>query len=104
MSPRSKPFAIALGCALSVAFSAACGGERGPRSAADAEDESSSNGSSGSELETSAEIGALDEARVDQTFRSSLNGLQRCLNRGAERVEFLGGGVSFYIEVDKSGN
>lgn len=54
-------------------------------------------------LQASSEIGALDETRVEKTFKSALPALQSCLGKGAERVEFLGGGVSFFLKIDGLG-
>lgn len=52
----------------------------------------------------SSEIGGLDEEKVDAAFKSSLDGLQRCLTEGASRVEFLGGSVAFFVKIDASGH
>ena len=57
----------------------------------------------GSGVAVSSEIGGLDEEKVNAAFESSLAGLQRCLARGASRVEFLGGSVSFFVKIDTSG-
>lgn len=57
----------------------------------------------GSGLSASSEIGGLNEDEVDATFSSSVSGLQRCLDKGAKRVEFLGGSVSFFLKIDTSG-
>ncbi|HYQ18436.1 MAG TPA: AgmX/PglI C-terminal domain-containing protein [Polyangiaceae bacterium] len=51
----------------------------------------------------SSEIGGLNEDEVNASFESSLKGLQRCLNDGASRVEFLGGSVSFFVKIDSDG-
>lgn len=51
----------------------------------------------------SSEIGGLDESKVDATFKSSLGALQRCLDQGSSRVEFLGGAVAFFVKIDTSG-
>lgn len=81
-----------------------CGGGEAPaRSADDALGDGPGSRGSGEQMSASAEIGALDEAAVDRTFHKSLAGLERCLHTGARRVEFIGGKVSFYIEVDTSG-
>jgi hypothetical protein len=91
---------------FSVVFGlgAACGGNDTPaKSAREASDDDRRSQRDESGMSASAEIGALDEAAVDNTFRASLSGLERCLRVGARRVEFLGGGVAFYIEVDGSG-
>lgn len=51
----------------------------------------------------SSEIGGLDEEKVNAAFESSLSGLERCLQQGASRVEFLGGSVAFFIKIDMEG-
>lgn len=95
---------LTLWCLIgSLAFG--CGGGDAPaRSADDAETDGSGSRGRGEQMSASAEIGALDEAAVDRTFRKSLSGLERCLHTGARRVEFIGGKVSFYIEVDSGGS
>jgi len=55
------------------------------------------------QIQTSSEIGGLNEEQVDAAFSGALGGLQKCLDRGAERVEFLGGSVSFFVKIDASG-
>jgi len=54
-------------------------------------------------VQTSSEIGGMNEDAVEETFSSSLGGLERCLSRGAERVEFLAGSVSFFLKINTSG-
>ena len=51
----------------------------------------------------SSEIGGLNEEKVDAAFKSSLSGLERCLQQGSTRVEFLGGSVSFFVQIDAGG-
>jgi hypothetical protein len=58
---------------------------------------------SGSGVSVSSEIGGLNEEKVNAAFESSLNGLQRCLQQGATRVEFIGGSASFFLKIDASG-
>jgi hypothetical protein len=57
----------------------------------------------GSKLTMSSEIGGLDEQKVNAAFEASLSGLERCLQQGASRVEFLGGSVSFFVKIDMEG-
>jgi len=57
----------------------------------------------GSRPTMSSEIGGLDEEKVNSAFESSLSGLQRCLQQGSSRVEFLGGSVSFFVKIDTEG-
>lgn len=54
-------------------------------------------------IAATSEIGGMNEDEVDAAFKSSLKGLQRCLDKGASRVEFLGGSVSFFLKIDSSG-
>jgi len=54
-------------------------------------------------INATSEIGGLNEDEVDAAFKSSLKGLQRCLDKGASRVEFLGGSVSFFLKIDSAG-
>lgn len=54
-------------------------------------------------MRSSSEIGGMNEEKVDATFKRVLGSLEKCLNRGTERVEFLGGSVSFFIQVDSNG-
>jgi hypothetical protein len=99
---RSKPVAsIALLFASSLV---ACGGsEPAPKSASDAPvveggDEDHLHG-----VRATSEIGGMNEDAVEETFSASLGGLERCLSRGAERVEFLSGSVAFFLKIDTSG-
>jgi hypothetical protein len=57
----------------------------------------------GSGVSVSSEIGGLNEEKVNAAFESSLDGLQRCLQQGASRVEFIGGSASFFLKIDSSG-
>lgn len=50
-----------------------------------------------------AEIGALDEEHTDKVFEQTMGALERCLHSGAQRVEFLGGQVKFFVKVGPSG-
>src|SRR4051812_27623329 len=54
-------------------------------------------------VSTSAEIGGLNEEKVDKTFQRALSDFQRCLDDGAKRVEFLGGSVAFFLKIDAQG-
>jgi hypothetical protein len=54
-------------------------------------------------VSTSAEIGGLNEDEVEAVFKGALGALGKCLDSGSERLEFLGGKVSFSIKIDRSG-
>lgn len=49
-----------------------------------------------------AEIGALHEEQTAAAFKHSLRGLERCVEEGMQRIEFLSGDIAFYIEVNSS--
>jgi hypothetical protein len=68
-----------------------------------ADSEPESHEERGSSVSVSSEIGGLDETKVNAAFESSLSGLQRCLQQGSTRVEFLGGQVSFFVKIDTAG-
>jgi hypothetical protein len=79
----------------------ACGESTPTPKTADAEPETQEEQRSG--ISMSSEIGGLDEDKVNAAFEASLSGLQRCLQQGSSRVEFLGGQVSFFVKIDTAG-
>jgi hypothetical protein len=87
---------VTLGC-----LSLACG-ESAP-TAKTADDRAEDHEQKGAGPSVSSEIGGLDEDKVDAAFKSSLDGLQRCLTEGASRVELLGGSVAFFVKIDLTG-
>jgi hypothetical protein len=84
---------------------AGCGGASAPPASSHDESESFEGGGGHREsgVSASAEIGALDEEKVNRRFEAALRSLEKCVNDGARRVEFLGGAVSFYVKVDQAG-
>lgn len=85
---------------VSLSF-VACGDSAPPPKTADDEVKTEEEPRGGPSV--SSEIGGLNEDKVNKTFESSLSGLERCLQQGASRVEFLGGSVSFFVKIDTSG-
>lgn len=96
MRIRTVAFAA---CALALSCG---GGEPPPKTASDVPVDEE-RGEEGSPLAVSSEIGALDEDKVNEAFSGSIKELQRCLDRGSRRIEFIGGAVSFYVKVDGTG-
>lgn len=92
---------LPLGYALSLS---ACGGsEPSPKAAVvDAGKPKEEDDLHG--VRAMAEIGGMNEEDVEAVFKKTLPGLERCLNKGAERVEFLGGAVSFFVKVGTDGH
>jgi hypothetical protein len=91
-------------CLCTVLSVAACGGEEAgalrPK-LADRAPEQETDHLHG--VRATSEVGGLNEEAVEVTFKSSLGKLQRCLNEGSSRLEFLGGSVSFFLKIDASG-
>jgi hypothetical protein len=54
-------------------------------------------------MAASAEIGALDEAKVTSTFNGALGDLQKCLAAGAKRNELEGGDIGFFVKIGSTG-
>jgi len=81
---------------------AGCGGSEPAARHAALKDETPKT-ESGPGIVASAEIGGMNEEAVDAAFNSSVKGLQRCLDAGSKRVEFLGGSVSFFLKIDATG-
>lgn len=86
---------------LSSLFAAACSGEPPPAKTADDAPEQEEDHLQG--VSVSSDIGGMNEEAVDQAFNSSVGGLQRCLDAGSKRVEFLGGSVSFFLKINLEG-
>jgi hypothetical protein len=98
VSRVSRLAALALPSLLSLA----CAGSEPPPQTAD-DTSTQAERQPASSVSVSSEIGGLDEQQVNAAFESSLSGLQRCLQQGSSRVEFLGGSVSFFIKIDVAG-
>ena len=52
----------------------------------------------------SAEIGALDEGKTEETFKRAMPKLDACFQKGAQRLPYLAGTVSFYVRVAGDGS
>ena len=90
--------ALALALAL-----AACGGSQPPPEAP-TNDTSEGDGSSrGSGISMDADIGGMNMAEVQQTFRENAGKLNACYRAGAGRVPYLAGEVSFVVLVASDG-
>ncbi len=50
-----------------------------------------------------SEIGGLDEGKVKRVFEKATTQLSACYDKGAERVPYLAGDVSFRLRITKSG-
>ncbi len=98
VSSRTTGFTLVSLCTLV----AACGGSEPPPKDATIKDHAPKTGD-GPTVSASSEIGGLNEDAVDAAFKSSVKGLQRCIDSGAKRVEFLGGSVSFFLKIDTAG-
>lgn len=107
MSKRVSLNCAALGAALGwlcVLTLSGCGGDdaKRPKTADEAIIEETPE-QSGSGVSMSSEIGGLNQEAVDQVFAKASSDLKRCLDDGAERVEFLGGDVEFLVKIGSDG-
>jgi hypothetical protein len=80
-----------------------CGGNEPPAKDASIHDKAPKQDGDGPTVNATSEIGGMNEDDVDATFNASVKGLQRCIDSGAKRVEFLGGSVAFLLKIDGSG-
>ncbi len=96
---------ISIKCAgpatLALLIAACGGGELAPKTADSTPEERADDAPA--PLDVSAEIGALDQDKVTKVFKSALSDLRSCLDGGAQRVEFIGGSVAFFIKVGQDG-
>jgi hypothetical protein len=97
--PKST-FLLACSLALSVT---ACGGSEPPAQDATVHERAPKQESDGPTINATSEIGGMNEDDVDAAFNASVKSLQRCIDSGAKRVEFLGGSVAFMLKIDGRG-
>lgn len=103
MRKASYPSRLAPSLASTILLGVACGGDpsSAPKTQDDAEAVQEKRYAQG--IQTSSEIGGLNEEQVDAAFKSALGSLEKCLAEGAERVEFLGGSVGFFLKIGADG-
>lgn len=94
---RKKLLLLGLaGCAV------ACGGET-PEPQAPVHEAEEQPHHAAPAMKASADIGALDEAKVSQAFRGAQKDLQACLADGAKRNELEGGDIAFLVKIGAAG-
>ena len=59
---------------------------------------------SGPKLQMQTELGQIDPAKTDATFKKLQPALMRCYEDGQKRIEFLGGDVKFFLRVQQDGH
>jgi len=64
----------------------------------------SDNGPSRPTIGMTAEIGALDESKVNSSFEKAMPKLMDCFGDGLGRIAYLSGRVEFEIRIDGSGS
>jgi hypothetical protein len=102
---RQTLSSVLLASSLALVLQTGCGGDQEPppRTAADEDDDDGPVKKKKKKLNMSSEIGGLNEDRVSQVFEKCMSGFEQCLNNGAERVEFLGGMVEFFVKIGSNG-
>lgn len=98
---------LSAGCVLLVSIAAGlaigCGGSQPPAEAPAPEPSSDEDSSEESGMAVSSDVGGLNEGKVNRAFEGAIPALQKCLNRGSQKLEFLGGAVAFFVEVNGDG-
>jgi hypothetical protein len=93
----------AVGFVCAALLSIACGGGETP-AAKTADDEAPEAARENKNAPAiSADIGGLNKDEVDQVFAKVQKRLEKCMDSGAKRVEFLGGDVTFFLKIDLEG-
>jgi hypothetical protein len=78
----------------------ACGPAQQPVETAPKQDQS---GSSRAIMSIESEVGALDETKVEATFKRVSPGLMECFGKGSRALPYLSGEVRFAVRVNKQG-
>ena len=97
-------FRLTLSLVLGSTFLTACGGEENARrrpKLVEQKPHQETDHLHG--VRATSEIGGLNEDAVEAAFKKTLDPLQKCLNEGSSRIEFLGGSVAFFLKIDSSG-
>ena len=102
MPNRSRILTVLIPALLAMT---ACGGGNESTRAKSQSDAIDGHGPAprGRTMSASSEIGALDPHKVTETFSESLGDLQQCLHEGAQRIEFVGGEIGFFLKIDETG-
>src|SRR5580692_9577840 len=82
-------------------LSAACGGSEPPPKEPEAPPPPVAHGP---RLQMQSELGQIDPALTDATFKKLQPALMRCYEDGQKRIEFLGGDVKFFLRVQQDGH
>jgi hypothetical protein len=99
-----RAFRVAV-LACSLGLSLACGSKSAtspPAVAPGAEPATAAPPPRKRDMAARAEIGGLNEREAEQSFRDSIDGLQACMERAVQRLDFIGGNIEFAVQVDSS--
>jgi hypothetical protein len=98
---RRGAFGQTLSFLALAGIAVACGPDKPADSAADQSNEQDTDNYDPTEgISAMAEVGALPEEQAVNAFKDSFPAIQDCFIRGAERIEFLGGDIAFFIQVN----
>lgn len=78
-------------------------GHRAPPPAAPPMEIEAAEDDDGAAVAVSSDIGGMNEEQVSRVFSRAAPAFEKCLDYGANRVEFLGGDVELYALIDTSG-
>lgn len=91
-------------CIVSFALLvAACGGSQPPPQVAESEPEPEQQAEDLSQVEMTAEVGALPVKQTEYAFKEAFGGIQDCFAKGAQRLDLIGGDFAVKVIVNKQG-
>lgn len=89
--------------AAAFVFFAGCGGEAANKRDANTGGNDTSSESTNKNVNFDADVGALDQTKVNATLNRASGKLTDCFNNGLKRVPFLGGNIKFALRINQEG-
>lgn len=84
-------------------FFAGCGGETANTRETNTGANTSGSESSNKNVNFDADVGALDQTKVNATLNRASGKLTDCFNEGLKRVPFMGGNIKFALRINQEG-
>lgn len=108
MKDRSGETVIRVVCrggiaAAAIVVFAGCGGETANNRETKTGNDAASTESTGKNVSFDADVGALDQAKVNATLNRTSDKLTACFNDGLRRIPFLGGNIKFALRINQEG-
>lgn len=94
---------VCLGIMAVTMFVVGCGGESTNRGETKTGNDAVSTASTSTNVAFDADVGALDQAKVNATLSGTSSKLTACFNDGLRRIPFLGGDIKFVLRINQDG-